>query len=545
MSTRRVGAGERHRQNGWASAPEFDALRGLNGTAVALKAALQDAPEKRELLYFLQALSLREGGLKRIARELVAMFPERIGTPTMLAIGCKPGKRLTKEQDRAIRAELPWVAEDDDFLDIILDRPVHEKSLSAPTEDSAAIFCGECREHAEQMDRFIEELCCDPKMEMASKSDSRWNYRERVETAPDAQDSLVGTARQFRCAELPYFHDALGALYEYQRRHTAQARDEYVETSITRIVCEAMDYVRDTGRSALIEGNSGFGKTSGLKAWCEINLGRARYVQLTGITPRTAFFRRLAKALGVANGGGMSSGKIQSRVEDFLQRTKLILVIDEGQYLWPQGKRIESHPELVNWLNTACYNEGVPFAISATKQFTLRRQAVEDSTDWSSEQSRRRTRKVFPLPDAPTEDDLKAVARKLLGELGENAVDLVVGYALTSRGYFQTITDAIEDAQLIAKRAGRERMSTKDLRAAIYEWRAPSDAALVRVFDSQPEGRRRQPGGGPLTVTQSAPVGPAITEPLNPHLMDRKSNFSSPEAVRRSTRPEAVPVLTG
>jgi len=58
MSTRRVAIGSRRVQNGWASAPEFDDLRGINGTAVAFKAKLLDDPQKEELLYFLQALSL-------------------------------------------------------------------------------------------------------------------------------------------------------------------------------------------------------------------------------------------------------------------------------------------------------------------------------------------------------------------------------------------------------------------------------------------------------------------------------------------------------
>ena len=57
-STRRVQPGARRTQNGWASALEFDELRGLNGSAVAFKAALLDDPEKRQLLYFLQALSI-------------------------------------------------------------------------------------------------------------------------------------------------------------------------------------------------------------------------------------------------------------------------------------------------------------------------------------------------------------------------------------------------------------------------------------------------------------------------------------------------------
>jgi len=258
----------------------------------------------------------------------------------------------------------------------------------------------------------------------------------------------------------------------------------------------------------------------------------------------------------------MSSGKIQARVEEFLKRTKLILVIDEGQYLWPQAKRIESHPELVNWLNTACYNEGVPYVISATKQFTIRRQAAEKGTDWSSEQSRRRTRKVFPMPDMPRPDenpqpwhaaavarmtrDLLIVATAKLAPLGLSAhAEYVAGYALAAHGYFQTITDAVEDAQLIAKRAGRERVTAKDLREAVNEWRMPSDAALIRVFDSKAESRRRYARAGDPNGPQSAPVASPVPALLTAHSRPINDAFRQFETGRRSTRPEAEPALTG
>ncbi|NOS68654.1 MAG: ATP-binding protein [Verrucomicrobia bacterium] len=558
MSTRRVESGERRRQNGWASATEYDVLRGLNGTAVAFKAALQDEPEKRQLLYFLQALSLREGGTKRIARELVEMFPERIGTPTMIKIGCKPGKRLTKEQYAAIRDEL-FGRSDSDVWDEILYRETEVKKLETPPENAANELCAECRDRCGNLADFIEELCCDPKLEVVTRADACRAYRGIVglvlDDARHALENNPHIARErphlqtaldkkndFRFAELSCFEDVLGALYEYQHRHTERARADFVETSIGKIVFEAMDYALDTGRSALIEGNSGFGKTTALKAWCEMHMGRARYVQLSGITSRTSFLKRIAKACGVASGGGMSSDRIQTRVEEFLQRTKLILVIDEGHYLWPQGKRITTHPELINWINTALYNEGVPFAISATKQFSLRRQVVENQTTWSSEQLRRRTRKVFPLPDAPTTDDLRAVARKLLNGLGESAVEFVVGYAMASHGYFQTITDAIEDAQLIAKRAGRERITGKDLQTAVKDWRAPSDAALQRVFDSKPVKARRGPRAMPSDEFEAA--GTPISEPLNRLSQPLQPAFSGSASGRRETQP-AVPVLTG
>jgi len=551
VSTRHVESGQRRRQNGYASAPEFASLRGLNGNAVALKAALQSDPCARELLFFLLALSQRDGGLKRIARELVAMFPERIGTPAMHRLGCKPGRKLTAKEFETIDAEIfpeNSVATMEEFLaddERGARRQVRNPDVQ-PSRDAAESFCSKCRERAERLDEFLEELCCNPKIQVAArdpKDDWQKNYTRAV-TEATGDDDRSG----FKVASVIYFQDVLGALYEFQRRYAERVNADFVETSIGKTVFEALDYALETGRSALIEGNSGFGKTTGLKAWCESHLGQARYIQLTGITTRTQFFRKLAKALGVANGGGMTSGRVQSRVEDFLQRTKLMLVIDEGQYLWPQGKRIESHPELINWLNTACYNEGVPFAISATSQFSLRRQHVEQSTDWSSEQSRRRTRRVFRLPELPTKEDLKAVALKLVGDLGEACADYVVGYALTSKGYFQALTDAVDDARMSAKKAGRDRITFKDLKAVIHDWRAPSDALLQRVFDSKPEKSRR----GPLPRLAASPGDDSAA----PEDSAEQGTFRAParplqvsgnrlETPPRSVRPEAEPALTG
>ena len=56
----------------YMSSPEFAALRGIPGTAVAAKAQLYGDARKRSLLFFLQSLSLREGGLQRVAHSLSA-----------------------------------------------------------------------------------------------------------------------------------------------------------------------------------------------------------------------------------------------------------------------------------------------------------------------------------------------------------------------------------------------------------------------------------------------------------------------------------------
>lgn len=539
-STRRVQPGARRAQNGWASALEFEELRGLNGSAVAFKAALLDDPKKRQLLYFLQALSLREGGIKRIACELLEMFPERIGTPTMIKIGCRPGKRLTQGERDEIAKEL-HERDDDSSWDLLHRADDPERDYCQST---AAHFCEACQSLSQDnLDRFIERLCCDPKLAVTGDQHEKLLYGQIAHIALEDAGRSEDDAGTFETAGLNYFQDVLGALFEFKRRHEQQVRERFVETSIGRVVFEALDYALETGRSALVEGDSGIGKTTAIKAWCELHLGECRHIQLKGITHRTGFFREVARAFGIARGGGFSSSKIQIRVEQFLQRTKMMLIFDEGQYLLPSGNRVSTPPELINWLNTACYNEGVPFVISATSEFTDRRAIVEKNTTWQSEQLRRRIRRFFQLPSVPTKEDLRRVACRLLPDVTREAIDYVVGYSLVSKGFFQAIANAIEDARLIATRAGRTEIKFSDLKAAIQDWRSPSDAALQRVFEDKPASRRRRPArNGQATGTddhadapgaRAVPVLPAVEEPLN-----RLSRAVNPAARR-----EISPVL--
>ena len=59
----------------YMSSPEYGKLRGIPGTAVAAKAQLYTDARKRSLLFFLQSLSVKEGGLQRVARRLSESFP--------------------------------------------------------------------------------------------------------------------------------------------------------------------------------------------------------------------------------------------------------------------------------------------------------------------------------------------------------------------------------------------------------------------------------------------------------------------------------------
>ncbi len=72
----------------YMSSPEFAEPRGIPGTAVAAKAQLYLSARKRSLLFFLQSMSLKDGGLRQLARDLFREFPNESGPPR-----CTPARR--------------------------------------------------------------------------------------------------------------------------------------------------------------------------------------------------------------------------------------------------------------------------------------------------------------------------------------------------------------------------------------------------------------------------------------------------------------------
>jgi len=555
MSTRRAAEGAALHHNRYMSDPEFVEMRGISGTAVATKAAYLTDPEQRALLFLILSLSIEQQGTKRLANELIEMFADRIGTPAMFRFGVKPGQIYKARQVKIVRHEVERgvTFSDSETLQAIgeeypsrIDAPEEnprdykgqfplkgeyeiartggidlldfEAVAEAARDDAeenrrrqadaakhpesypASLFVDHCRRHvAERLPEFLVELCINPRMEMrAEDAPVNVSRSDICEGLPEVRPD------EFRPASMRYFPGVLDALFEYKRRYEERARQAFAMTSIGKEVFAALDYSAKTRRMVLVEGHSGVGKTESVRAWWTLNRGRALYVQLTGINRSRAFFGAIAKAAGLPCTASLSPEKMQFRVERFLESSRLLLLIDEGQYLWPQSSRVTSHPELVNWINTACANKCVPVAIVATEDFSARRRAVEEQTNWNSFQLRRRIRRVFPLPAVPTTNDLTIVARKILPYGTDAMINFIVGYALTCSGYMQAVVDTIDDARLLAEDAGRDRITVADIKLAITEIRAPSDAAQKRVF-APAEKRGRKPRLGSAAAPEPQP----------------------------------------
>ena len=406
-STRHAKEGDPISYERYMSSPEFAEMRGIPGTAVAAKAQLYRDARTRNLFFFLQSLSVREGGLRSVARTLSKDVPN-----------------LT------------------------------ERELTG----------------------LLIELCINPKIILES-----WNEAEVKSNFAQVIDALRG----------------------FQDRYEARIRSDFVLTTIGKEIFDTLDHALAIGKMVVIEGESGSGKTTAVEAWCAQHQGDARLISLSGITHKTGFFRKLAASIGLSAGKSKAID-MQVRVEDFFRRTRLMLVIDEAHYLWPQYQRSYSSPELIDWVNTALVNHHVPLALICTDQFAKLKARIEKQTGWTSEQLEHRVKRYKKLPGTPTKEDLEAIASRLLA-MRWNAseqhwnivgsapcrsfIQLVVGYALTCKMPLPAVSDTIEEARYQALKSGRTQIVAGDLRNALLDFRIPSDTALQRAFENPKKGR--------------------------------------------------------
>ena len=106
MSTRREQPTAQLLQERFMCSSEFAELRGISGMAVAKRCALLVSPAKRQLLWFIQGLSVLQGGCNTLAREILKLFPDRVGTHTMHEIGVRKGQHYTGREAFVIRESI-------------------------------------------------------------------------------------------------------------------------------------------------------------------------------------------------------------------------------------------------------------------------------------------------------------------------------------------------------------------------------------------------------------------------------------------------------
>jgi len=452
MNTRHAQIGQPLSQQRYMSSAEFSELHGVSGVAVSARAAILLHAAKRDLIWFIQGMSLAEGGLKRLARELVETFSKRLASD---------GRKLA----------------------------LHHGLSTVPT-----------------LEEFLVDLCINPRIHFAAPGEDVDVSDIESESAIEQNPAL--SKADFRDAKLFYFRDIIGALFEFKARRAAKIRQNFQLTAIGKKIWETLDYALATDGMVLLDGLEGRGKTEAVKTWCELHLGTARFVSLKGITSKTTAFREIAKALGIASSYTRTATEMQARIEDVLKRSKLLLVLDEAHFLFNQSRRMYSRPELIDWIDTAVCNCGVGCALVTTPQFIVCMTRAADQVEWNYRQFRRRVKRWVKLPASSTEEDIKAVARSVFKKADARTISKIVGYALLSKRDLSAVGDVADEVRAILGSDDLDKATIDHVQRAIYEFLLPSDKTFLEGMAAA-----RQTGTKPFRKPALALPAEALQEP--------------------------------
>jgi hypothetical protein len=514
----------------YMSSSEFAELHGISGVAVSARAAVLLHACKRELIWFVQGLSLAEGGLKRAARELVEMFPDRLGTPQMHRAGVRPEKTYPGELVSGVEIDF-------NIRDALL-----SEEPTKPEKGSALI--ARCRaaalEHREtplrnqylshrreiqSLEEFLVDLCINPRIHFSAPG-------EEVDVSDIESDATIEanpelSKHDFIPASLIYFRDIIGALFEYKARHEAKISETFQITAIGKEVFKTLDYALASRGMVVLDGLEGHGKTEAVKAWCELHLGFARFVSLKGITSKTTAFREIARALGIASSYTRTATEMQARIEDVLKRSKLMLAVDEVHFVFNQSRRLYSRPELVDWIDTAICNHRIPIALVTTPQFIVHMTRAADQVEWNYRQFRRRVKRWVKLPAANTEEDIKAVARNVFKKADARTISKIAGYALLSKRDLSAVGDVADEVRAMLGTEDLSNASADHIHRAIYDYLLPSDKTFLEGMEAARNSGRKDFRKPALPVTEE-PAPESIAEEILP--ARARGSLSLPES---------------
>ncbi len=504
MSTRRADPNAPLSQERYMSSPEFADLRVISGTAVAKRCALLLSHGKRELLWFIQGMSLADGGLRKFARELIKMFPDRLILPSRRDVDWKSG-----ESEKITRKEC---------IQLALGRwqwPEHGKHPDLPS-----------------MEEFFVDLCINPKLRIRLKSGGIETSEMDVDLAKDEFPEL--DELDFHDANLDYFRDICGALVEYKRRYEERVRAEFCLTAIGRQIWKQLDDALKTRTMIVLDGLEGRGKTEAVRAWCNCHLGVARFISLDGTSTKTTQFREFARALGVGHGYTRKVSEMQAGVKDVLRASHLMPVIDEAHFFFNQGPRMYTRPEMLDWIDTALCNPPLPVALVTTPQFMECLYRAVDQVEWNYRQFKRRCKRYCRLPAKNTPEDVEAVARHLFPKADRATMKQILGYVAMSKRDLSALGDVVRESKLLAEQEGAAKVTFEHVKRAIYDVLLVSDlpwAEMEKRLRNQKPGRR------------ALPEAPALApEPPQERAETQERDIKPPPFGRRCRwRPDAIP----
>jgi AAA domain len=383
---------------------------------------------------------------------LFDFFPKRVGSPTMRRIGCNAGKVYGAAMVRKIRDEMPLrfdlplkgdIAEH--WGNLFSERSEPAEIVTEPNAYDGSAFLEVARTASLSLPDHLTRLCLDPDIELANPSCS-------------AHGGGAGVW---------YFDDLVDALKRYLRHCADSGLEGLAITEISDQIYETLDFCYRQRRMVLIEGAAGIGKTLTVKAWCNRYPGLVRHVELPSSNDDRSFYAAIAEAVGVARGSAYNGQQIKLKVEEALRSSGLMLVLDEGQFAWPQKyNRPQGVPVRMQWIKTA-FDAGTPIALVALPEFSDWQALYVKKTLWRDNQLVRRLNRTTRLPASHSKADLIKIAKAIHPGGDEASWKLLAGCALAlPKKQASAISETFISARDIAQQDDRDQVTYEDIEAA-------------------------------------------------------------------------------
>lgn len=448
---------------------------------------VQANPRLKEVLWFLQAMSMQPGGLVKFVADITEALPACFGTVTMRAAkrGCE-----SLDLKRLIFAEIPsryspegWPINTEcyeDVHDILRNYSANEKLQGGDERRldqflkpvSFSVFGDICRKVAkERLPGYLEALC--------TEIDRGF--------APKGVPGIKG-------GECWYMDDPVQVVTQMMDRQVSEVSKRLAMTEVTKKVFDALDYAMQERRMVRVVGNSRFGKTESAVGFCRMRPGLARVVTVPPGNSLADLHRSFAEALGMDVGYASREQRLKERIEYVLKHSGLLFAFDESAYLVPQNYNSGTAPARLNWVRAALVDRGIPVALVVTPQtFMPMVNRFVKKTGYAMEQFFGRNYRTIELPDELEQCDLLAVARIHFPELEEDYLALVADYALVSENYLQAVEAIASVARFTARRDGRKRITVADIKAAASEVIPRREVAQHDTVQTVPKARLNTP----------------------------------------------------
>jgi DNA transposition AAA+ family ATPase len=328
------------------------------------------------------------------------------------------------------------------------------------SKDALTAHTAECRIGRDIVARVCRDAyAADPELQDLVKWHHGFTVPRRLSWAAAAREAELEPGMIYNAWRGDLNGDApayKAAIKRLRKEAAAAGRVSFCETSFSKVVWEAHEVAAFTSRESragtmvYIRGDAGTGKTLVSRAWCQTNNhGRSYFFQPKGYGGSRGLLNECAALMGLDRTA--NALLLCERVFESFE-PGMVLVVDEVALLVRATGRKQPMLDLIRRISdiTGC----AVIALATDDKF----ESDVAGSSWNDRQWWRRQSRIIDLPKVATDQDVTTLYEFKFPDLDLD--DVIRGGLLEvnshDKGGFGQVAKILDDAQLLARRAGRK-----------------------------------------------------------------------------------------